>query len=365
MSASWLKVDVELAWSSEWRLGVRLDAGFEVGNVLTMFGPSGVGKTSVLRAIAGLVKPESGRIEFGGRVWFDATRGVDLPVRSRGIGYVSQEPALFPHMTVRQNVEYGAARARDRGAVDRAVELVGVSGLMARHPSELSGGQKQRVALARALASGPGLLLLDEPLSALDEAARIGLRDDLRGVLKEWGVPTVLVTHDRNEALCLSDSIAVLTADGVAQHGPIAEVFSRPRTPAVAAAVGIETVVPGEIFGSEGVLSRVRAGEGGGAELTAVNERALSGGVLVCIRAVDVVIQRGGEVSTAGSARTRVSGRVTAVRAGVPLFQVTIDCGFELQALVTESSCRELGIEPGAEVVAMVKAPHVHLLPRG
>ncbi len=352
-----LKFSVE--WKSGTKIEAALDADLDTQPVLVLFGASGVGKTTVLRAIAGLVRPSSGRIEFGSTPWFDYEARIDVPVQHREIGYVAQDPALFPHMNVLQNVRYGAARTESgRELVAHAMHLVGVTHLSASRPSELSGGQRQRVALARAIARQPKLLLLDEPLSALDQKARVALRHELRSVLLGSGIPTILVTHDRNEALCLGDGMAVMTEGRISQHGPIREVLRKPASPAVADAIGIETVVEGVVVETRDALSRVRVGS---TEVVAINEGLIEGRVLVCIRAMDVVLLRG--EGPQASARTRLNGRVLQVRAGLPMNQVSIDCGFHLEALVTAEACEELALAEGTAVIASVKAPHVHLLP--
>jgi molybdate transport system ATP-binding protein len=174
--------------------------------VSALCGPSGVGKTTVLRAIAGLYRPEEGRIALGDRILFDHARGIDLPPERRGVGFVLQSLALFPHLTALQNVAYGVPRAaQDReGAARRWLERMHVGQLAARKPASFSGGEAQRVALARALATAPRLLLLDEPFTALDEALRRRLGAEVAELVDELGIPCILVTHDRTEAARLA-----------------------------------------------------------------------------------------------------------------------------------------------------------------
>ena len=193
-----------------------LDVAFEVGGGVTaLLGPSGAGKSLTLRAIAGLLRPDGGRVAVGSRVLFDAARGIDLPARERRVGYVFQQYGLFPHLSVAENVGYGLhARARaDRHArVGEVLELVGLAAFAGRRPRDLSGGQQQRVALARALAPEPAVLLLDEPLSALDVPLRRRLGDELRALHERTRTPMVLVTHDPDEAARVAD--AVVHVDG-------------------------------------------------------------------------------------------------------------------------------------------------------
>jgi molybdenum ABC transporter ATP-binding protein len=353
-----LEVSLARRMSDSFALEAELRADLAGGRVLVVFGPSGAGKTTLLRCIAGLERAERGRVAFGGEDWFDGWRGVSVPVQRRRVGYVTQAGTLFPHLTVRQNVAFGAGRD-GRAAIDHAMALARVGDLADRYPGHLSGGQAQRVALARAVAARPRLLLLDEPLSSLDAAARQGLRSELRGLVREAGVPAVLVTHDRDEALAIGDQVAVVVEGRVRQTGRLEEVFNRPADAAVAGAVGVESVVPGTVMETADGLSVIRAGP---AQLVAVNESGVSGEVLVCIRAADVTLSR---AEGATSARNRLAGRVVAVRPGSPLAHVTVDCGFTLAALVTREACTELGLTPGAAVVASVKAPNVHLVPRG
>lgn len=201
-----------------------LDVAFDsIGGVTALLGPSGAGKTLTLRAIAGLLRPDSGRIACGGRVLFDAAAGVDLPARARRVGYVFQHYALFPHLTVAENVAYGLhawPRAARRVRVTEVLETVGLAGYAGRRPRELSGGQQQRVALARALAPEPAVLLLDEPLAALDAPLRRRLGAELRAVHERTAIPMVLVTHDPLEAARVADAVVQLDGGRVTVSPP-------------------------------------------------------------------------------------------------------------------------------------------------
>lgn len=194
---------------------VRAEFGLDLAgfSVTVLFGPSGCGKTTILRCLAGLERPEEGRIEAGPELWFDGARGLQRPPHRRNIGLVFQDSALFPHLDVAANIAFGlrhlSAGQRAR-RLARLLELVGLEGMGGRRTTELSGGQCQRVALARALAPGPGLLLLDEPFASLDRNGREQLRDSLRGILAESGIPTLLVTHDGHEALALGDRFLMM-----------------------------------------------------------------------------------------------------------------------------------------------------------
>jgi len=231
--------------------GFTLDAQWSAdGGVAALFGPSGAGKTLTLSCMAGLLRPDAGRIVVDGRVLFDAAAGVDVPPQARRVGYVFQGYALFPHRTVAENVGFGLRdrpRAERERRVAEVVTRLGLGGFERRHPSELSGGQRQRVALGRALAIDPALLLLDEPLSALDAPLRAALRNDLRAILSEWGTAAVVVTHDFSEAYRLGDRIVVYDHGRVVQSAPRAELLWQPASEAVARIMDIPNVLHGTV----------------------------------------------------------------------------------------------------------------------
>jgi len=228
-----------------------LDVAWSAGDgVAVLFGPSGAGKTLTLQCLAGLIRPDAGRIVVDDRVLFDSAAGVDLPPQQRRVGYVFQGYALFPHLTVGQNVAFGL---RDRPRAERlaraaeVMERLGLGGLTHRRTGELSGGQRQRVALGRALAIDPALLLLDEPLSALDAPLRRSLRDELRTILSGWGTAAVLVTHDFTEAYQIADRIVIYENGRVIQSAPRAELLWQPASEAVARIMGLRNVLHGTV----------------------------------------------------------------------------------------------------------------------
>jgi molybdate transport system ATP-binding protein len=231
--------------------GFTLDVAWHAGDgVAVLFGPSGAGKTLTLQCLAGLLRPDAGRIVVDDRVLFDSARGVDLPPQARKVGYVFQGYALFPHLTVAENVGFGLRdrpRTARAGRVAEVLERLGLRGLETRYPRELSGGQRQRVALGRALAIDPALLLLDEPLSALDAPLRRALRDELREILRGWGTAAVLVTHDFTEAYRLADRIVVYDNGGVIQAAPRAELLWQPASESVAQIMGLRNVLHGTV----------------------------------------------------------------------------------------------------------------------
>lgn len=356
---------LSVALERTFRRGPTIEATFELDldapSTLVLFGPSGTGKSTVLRCLAGLERPDRGRVVARDETWFDADRGLEVPPQRRRLGYLPQGLALFPHLDVRANVGFGVGAAPDRAArVDELIARMGLGGLEDRRPGHLSGGQQQRVALARALARRPRLLLLDEPLSALDMPTREALRGELRALLAAAGVPAIVVTHDRSEAIVLGDQVAVMAGGRIRQLGPTLEVFDRPVDEAVAAIVGIETVQQATVVEAGDGLSRLRVGS---AALAAVGEWPVGSEVRVSIRAEDVILTaRSGEPAEAWSARNRLPGTVTAVEPVGPLVRVRVDCGFPLVAAVTRPAIEELGLQPGAAVAAVLKAPAVHVI---
>ena len=232
--------------------GFSLDASWEAGDeVVALFGPSGAGKTLTLQCLAGLMRPDRGRIVVNGSVFFDSAGGVNLPPRRRRLGYVFQGYALFPHLSVEDNLAYGLrdrSRRERRRRTGEVMERLGLGALARRRPRELSGGQQQRVALGRALAVDPELLLLDEPLSALDAPLRRQLREELIGIVREWGKATVLVTHDLAEAFHLADRVVVYEAGRVVQTAPKTELLSAPASERVARLMGVRNILHGTVL---------------------------------------------------------------------------------------------------------------------
>lgn len=210
-------------------MDLELEAEVGQGEFVSVFGPSGAGKTTLLRMLAGLSRPDAGRIEVGGETWFDSAAGVDWPARRRRAGLVFQDYALFPNMTVRGNLEYALPEGGDRDRVEALLQAVRLTGLADRRPDTLSGGQKQRVALARALAAGPSLLLLDEPLAALDQAMRRELQDEIASLQRRYALPALLVSHDLGEVFRLSARVLCLEAGRLARQGRPAELFGGGR----------------------------------------------------------------------------------------------------------------------------------------
>ncbi|NNF18158.1 MAG: ATP-binding cassette domain-containing protein [Flavobacteriaceae bacterium] len=212
-------------WSAQG--GMELDLQFELGTgeSLTLYGDSGAGKTSTLRMLAGLLPPDSGRIVVHGETWYDADKNIDLPPQKRDIGFVFQDYALFPNLTARQNLAFGLRRGEAEDFLEELIEISGLGELQHKKPGQLSGGQQQRVALARALIRKPKLLLLDEPMSALDHQMRNQLQDFLLDAQNRYRFTVILVSHDLGEVIKLSDRVAVLESGLICKEGSPAEVF--------------------------------------------------------------------------------------------------------------------------------------------
>ena len=370
MSRGWVhccvgSFDLEANWS------------IEPGEVLVLFGPSGAGKTSTLRAIAGLLRPQRGHIEIGGRVVYDSDSGLSLPTHRRRVGYLTQRYNLFPHLNVARNIAYGLRGWTSEAAAERVRELIEVlrlDGMEQRRPWELSGGQQQRVALGRALAPNPEVLLLDEPFASLDMELRRIFRRELRSTLAESQVPVLLVTHDREEALALADSIQVIDEGRPLAHGNPLDVLGQPGRERVANLVGVENLFHLTIESSnrrDGTMVCV----GGGLRievpldaslpnigLAGVPERLTEESQLVTvgIRASDIILSS--REILGSTARNRLRGVVTNVELVPPGYQVTLDCGQPLRCQITGASLDEMNIRPGLELWAVFKASSCFLV---
>jgi molybdate transport system ATP-binding protein len=344
--------------------GPTVEARFQIPDpgfsITVLFGPSGSGKTTALRLLAGLEPVDRGLIRVGGETWSDADARIHRPPQARGLGFLSQAYHLFPHLTVAANLGYGLS-ARERPArVAELLSLLDLEGFGGRLPGELSGGQQQRVALGRALARRPRLLLLDEPLSALDRPSQQRLRKELRGLLRTLDIPTVLVTHDRTEALQLGDRLVVMDQGRACQSGDIQQVFDRPTDPAVARILGVETVVLGSVEALSDGMATLAVGP---ARILAADPGGLGRQAFICIRGEDVAVERGGGPGPGTTARNRLPARITALHPEGSLVRISLDAGFPLESLVTRQACADLGLVEGDSVCAILKAAAVHLIP--
>jgi molybdate transport system ATP-binding protein len=320
--------------------------------ITILFGPSGSGKTTVLRCISGLETLAAGKVIFRDQDW------TSLPPQRRPVGFLFQDYALFPHLRVRENIAYGA-RGRTE-IVDRVAAMLKVSDVLDRNPLELSGGQQQRVALARVLAREPELLLLDEPLSALDAATRDHVRSELAQLLRSLRIPAIVVTHDWVDALTLGDWMVVMAGGRILQTGPPQEVFTRPQHREVAEAVGVETVAAGRLLTRADGVAKLAVGS---AQLAAADPGTDTTDYYVCIRSEDVTLEKGRAQQS--SARNHLRGTVLALVPVGVLTRVIVDVGFELVALVTRQATEDLQLAVGSDVFAVFKASAVHLIVKG
>lgn len=334
-------------------LNVTLDV--RPGETLSLMGPNGAGKTTCLNLIAGLLRPARARVVLGGTVLADTPSGVDLPPEKRSIGYLFQEGALFSHLTVGGNVAYGArARRLPDAEAARWLDRLSLGPLVDRPVSTLSGGQRQRVALARALASGPKLLLLDEPFAALDAASRAAVRSETKRFLKEAGLPAIVVAHDPVDALLMGDRIAVLEGGRVVQTGPELELLARPRTPFVAKLIGLN-FFPVDVAAGQGLKEARR-----GSVVFHVLADALSGPAHLAFAPSDVALSA---ESPKGSHQNVFPA---VVRDVVPLtdrLRVTVDAGIPLTADITREAAQNLHVEPNAKLWASIKATAIRVYP--
>jgi len=340
-------------------LEVDVRLAVEQGECLALAGPSGAGKTSVLRIVAGLTRPAYGRVRCGEELWLDTERGVDLPPDRRRVGLLFQEYALFPNMDALSNVAYPMAdlpRAERRERAHDLLERFALSDRATASVANLSGGERQRVALARALARRPQALLLDEPLSALDTRTRARSGRELGLLLREAGVPVVIVTHDFEEAATLADRIAVIDAGRVVQTGAAAELTAKPASAFVADLTGAVVMI-GEARDRGDGLTEV-ALDGGG---LATSTDTATGRVAVSVHPWEITLEPAGPAHE-GSAQNRLLATITSVTPVANRVRVGLLGPQALTAEITAGAAQMLALEPGVQVVAVFKATATRLV---
>lgn len=331
--------------------------------VTVLFGPSGAGKTSILRAIAGILRPEKGRISLGERIYFDSSSGTCLSIQDRRIGFVFQNLLLFPHFTVEQNVLYGIrenSRAVARRHVRELLSMMGIGKTARRYPQELSGGEQQRVALARALASDPSIMLFDEPLSAVDVATRSRLLEEISVMQERSGIPFLYVTHNHSEAVRLGDAMYVLDEGRIVQTGTPLEIFNSPRSAPVARAVGTENIYVGKI-----VEHRIDDGmtviDIGSCRVQVPYYDLPAGDrITIGIRSEDIILSR--EHLTQTSARNVLKGIIHRIILDADKAELVVSCGVDFKVSITPATIRILDLKIGSEIYMLIKARAVHLL---
>jgi molybdate transport system ATP-binding protein len=338
------------------RAGLELALSVPEGECLALAGPSGAGKTTVLQTVAGLFRPERGLVSSGADVWLDTARGVELRPEQRRCGYVFQDYALFGHLSAWRNVAYGLSGGSRRARALALLERFGLSSRADARPAQLSGGERQRVAVARALAREPRVLLLDEPLSALDPRTRASAARELIAVLRDTGVPALLVTHDFAEAALLGDRVGVLDGGTIVQLGPAAELSARPASAFVADFTGAVVLTGVASPGRDGLTSVLL--DGGG---TIVSTDALSGPVGASLYPWEIVLEAG---SAPSSAQNHLTAEVVSITEIGGRARVGLQAGQPLVAEVSVVAVRDLGLAPGARVTATWKAAATRLAPR-
>jgi molybdate transport system ATP-binding protein len=344
------------------RLGdFTLDARFDSGMapITALFGRSGAGKSSIIAAIAGLLRPDSGRIVLEGRVLYDSGAGVALSPSRRGVGVVFQDARLFPHMDVRANLLYGWRRHSGSKPVDLAmvVEPLGIGALLARRPATLSGGEKQRVAIGRALLAQPRLLLMDEPLASLDGERKAELLPLLERLPRTFATPIVYVSHAVDEVLRLADRIILLDSGNVVASGTVDEVANRPDFARIAAREGgpdAFSVISATIAGHDTAEAQTRLDFAGGT--LAVPQISGEPGDRVRLRIAATEVMLALAPPKGLSVRNAIPARVVALEDAHGMIDVTLYAGGTLRARVTRAARTELGLEPGMAVYALVKS---------
>ena len=328
----------------------RLELALELDGVLALVGPSGAGKSSVLSVIAGIIRPPSGRVALDDEVWLDSERGIHLSPDRRRVGLVFQEYALFPHMTVRQNVAYGG-----RAKVDELMERLRISQLGAARPGQLSGGERQRVALARALAREPGVLLLDEPLASLDSHTKAAVRAELAALLPALGLPTLIVTHDYEDAVAVADRVGVLVDGRLRQLGSPEELITAPADAFVASFTGAN-VLRGHAVRRPDQLTEVRLESGDSIH----SSDELDGAVDVVIHPWDITLSR--ERPPIGAAPNQIRGEISALTRIGGRVRVAIG---PLTAELSAAGARALALAPGELACASFTPQLTRLIARG
>ena len=349
--------------SVEARVAARgVEVGFDLaeGEVLAVLGPNGAGKSTALSVVAGLVRPDAGRVELNGRVLTDTERGIAVPPHRRGIALLAQQALLFPHLTVAANVAFaprssGRGRRESRAVAEKWLDAVDASQFADRRPHELSGGQAQRVAVARALAAEPQALLLDEPMSALDVAAAPALRVLLRRVLREGDRTAVVVTHDVLDALALADRVIVVEGGQVVESGSVRDVLTRPRSAFAARIAGLNLV---PVFAAQDGFETET-----GVRMHGLLDADFVGGApaVAVFAPHSVAVHRR---SPEGSPRNVFQVSISEIEVRGPTVRVrAAEAGgrLELSADVTAASVAELDLVPGLDVYFVVKATEVAL----
>jgi len=341
-----------------------IDVAFSPG-ITILFGASGAGKTTLLDCIAGLSTPDTGKIAIGKRILFDSDVTTNVPIKDRHIGYVFQDLALFPHLSAASNIAYGLAglnATERRRWTDAILDSFRISHVRDRRPREISGGERQRVALARALATDPCVLLLDEPMAALDAPTKSKIIDDLRAWNREHRIPILYVTHSRDEVFALGERVVVLENGRVTASGTPHEVMTAPRQETVAQLAGFENIFDAEVTAcheERGTMTCRLAGTR--VELETPLVRADIGSILrVGIRAGDVLLATTRPQGL--SARNIIPGEIISLEQRDVIVSVGVDCGVKIEVHLTLAARDSLQLHGGCDVWLIVKTHSCHLM---
>lgn len=336
-----------------------LNVAFEAASGVTaLFGRSGAGKSTIVKAIAGLIQPERGRIQIGDVVLFDSARSVNVAAQYRRAGVVFQDGRLFPHLNVQQNLLYGFVRAKGEKAIDAAsvIRTLGIESLLERKPLTLSGGERQRVAVGRALLAQPRVLLMDEPLASLDAARKADVLPYLEALNARFGIPIIYVTHDADEVLRLASDVVLLTGGQVAASGALGDVTSRLDLPAEAEALGLGAILDGRVEAHDTARGLSSVATAVGAFKIPLMARDVGARAAIRVAARDVAIAL--ERPSAISVQNMFDAVVHEMRPAAPhVVRLALTAGQgRLVAEVTADAVERLKLAPGAEVVALVKS---------
>lgn len=336
-----------------------LDARFSVDRgTVALFGPSGAGKTTLINAVAGLLRPDRGRVVIDGTTLLDTKGGIDIPPHRRRIGYIFQDGRLFPHLTVRQNLSYAswfATRAIAAGSTERIVDMLGIGHILDRYPLGLSGGEKQRVAIGRALLAEPRLVLMDEPLSSLDEQRKQEILPYIEKLRDETGVPILLVSHSVSEVARLATSVVLLSEGRVLAVGAPSQVLQNVEVTKLTGSPLDRSVVEARVTRHDDAADVTTLTSAAGAWLVRRIDAPLDSTVRIVVDPTDVIIAK--EQPRAVSALNCFSGSITGLRDRGALLDVVVDCSGDLiTGRITQFSAQRLGLSEGETIHVLIKA---------
>lgn len=338
-----------------------LDAEFKCLNeMIVLFGPTGAGKTLTLNCIAGLEVPDKGRIIVNGTTYFDSEKNINISPQKRKVGYLFQNYALFPHLTVEKNIMFGMRFGNNIKELENMLDLFEIHGLEKRYPSQLSGGQRQRVALARALIIQPKILLLDEPFSAIDHTTRVRLRRDLKKIRELIKIPIVLITHNPVEAYSMADTLIVYRHGGIEQIGSPKEIFTKPKSMNVARLVGMNNIFKGKVLATREDEIVIQSQE----KITApgVSDLKIGEEVTWCIRPDHVMVLQEDLNLGKAVAENIFSGKIIEIVSKGSTYLLFVDGIFNLEIEMPAHAFEGLHLEAGSTIKVSLKKSAIHII---